>query len=71
MEILYQGIRITDEVYCTVCLQNLYATTTNHGKGAEQNGECYNSASNRMGKMATEVDKEITWKDDSLWRLEQ
>jgi hypothetical protein len=54
-----------------LCFQNLAATATNHGIGAEQNGECYNSAPNRMEKMATQVDKELTWKGDSLWRIEQ
>jgi hypothetical protein len=32
--------------------------------GAEQNGECLNSATNRMNEMATGVGKELSWKDD-------
>jgi hypothetical protein len=46
------------------------ATTSNQAMGAEQNGECWNYTSNRVNKMAAEVGKGRSWKDDSLFRLD-
>jgi hypothetical protein len=60
MEILYPDISITKEVYCIFnILKNLVAKSSNRIMGAEENGECLNSMSNRMKKMATGVGKEL------------
>jgi hypothetical protein len=51
--------------------QYLNSTPSNRALGAEQKCKWWDSMSNRVTKMATEVEKEHSWQDDSLRRLEQ